>query len=67
MSIPLPRNARLGGRAGPSSKEEFRVCPKCQKMVKVGGPINHYWSILRHSPGDNVLVSCSGTEEKIPV
>ena len=67
MSRPLPRNARLGGRAGPSNEEKFLVCPICKKNVKVGGPFNGHWSILRHSPGNDVLISCSGTEEKIPV
>ena len=44
-----------------------RICPDCGKEVLVGGPYQGQWTILRHAPGNDVSVSCLGTEKKIPV
>lgn len=43
------------------------LCPDCRKTVRVGGPYLGHWTILRHAMGDDPMVSCPGTEKKIPL
>jgi hypothetical protein len=42
-------------------------CPECGKKVPVGGSRNGFWTITRHSPNDDVMQTCLGTEGEISV
>lgn len=47
--------------------EKKLPCPVCGALVKVGGPMNQWWTVQIHSPNGDVTTRCAGVGEKLPV